>query len=126
MLVEFECKSKRVVDFSEFVESDAANEVAEPFRGNGRGLFDKYLRFLVVDGDGWTKRSSRSGSRGRGNEQCRQHEIVGLNDHRESCALLFMSSCISWRAKAMNVTTHGFHPCPPKRVGSPRGLLHRS
>ena len=70
VLVEFECKSKCVVDFSEFVESDAANEVAEPFRGNGRGLFDKYLRFLVVDGDGWTKRSSRSGSRGWGNEQC--------------------------------------------------------
>lgn len=72
-LVEFECKSKRFVDSSEFVEGDAANEVAEAFRGDGRGLLDKYLCFFVIDPDGWTKRSSRRGSRGWGNEQCRQH-----------------------------------------------------
>ncbi len=96
--VKFERESKCVVDRSEFFETDSPYEVAESFRCNCRSLFDKNLCFFVVDCDGGTKGSRRSRSRRWGNEQGRQHQIVGLDDHGESGALLFPTSSISWRS----------------------------
>jgi hypothetical protein len=111
-LVECQSQAQGGIDLLHLVEGHVPHEIAETFWCDGSCLFGEDLRPFVADGDRWPKYARCRGP-GRGHdEDGRQQQVVGLDDHRISCASLFASACATGGAQAVDVTAHAGRPSP--------------
>lgn len=118
--VECERESQGRVDLLEFGQADMAREFSESFRCHRGRLLGEHPCLFPADGDGGAKDAGRRGARCRRDQDCREQQILGLDNHRVARAALFAAASAARCAAAsaarcaqtVHVTAHEARPSP--------------
>jgi len=113
-----------------------SDELAEPFGRYRHGLLGEHLCRFPANDNGGPEDARLGGSGGRCDDEGREHQIIGLQDHRVAEAALLVATCAAGRAQAPLAVNHLapflltdllarlLQATPSSRVGTVSSYMH--